>query len=153
VRSAALHASAAVAADAAGLPPPEEPALFVHADDDMSDVTDASAVPRAARSNLDRRPASSLLGVVPDQTCPVLLYIYGCCCHTVLCMLCLLSTIIIIIIIMPTILHRHCTQESQAGFRLLVLLRDRQRTRSLRLRLRRARRWETASHGRSTSGS
>ena len=64
VRSAALHASAAVAVDAHELPSLADHALFVHADDDMSDVTDACAVPRAARSNLDRRPASSHLGVL-----------------------------------------------------------------------------------------
>ena len=64
VRSAAQHASAAIAANAAGLPPLDDPGQFMHADDDMSDVTDACAVPRAARSNLDRRPASSLLGAL-----------------------------------------------------------------------------------------
>ena len=63
VRSAALPMSAATAAGTNGLPPAADHAKFVHADADTSDVTDASAVPRAARSNIDRRPASGLLGV------------------------------------------------------------------------------------------
>ena len=69
VRSAALPANAATAAGTNGLlPPPEAHAKFVHADADTSDVTDASAVPRAARSNIDRRPASSFLGVQSTDT-------------------------------------------------------------------------------------
>jgi len=65
VRSAALPASAATNGP---LPPPEEHVKFVHADVDTSDVTEASAVPRAARSNIDRRPASSFLGVQSIDT-------------------------------------------------------------------------------------
>ena len=69
VRSAAMPASAATAAGANGLlPPPEDHVKFVHADADTSDVTEASAVPRAARSNIDRRPASSFLGVQSTGT-------------------------------------------------------------------------------------
>ena len=69
VRSAARRVGAVAAAGASGLSPIADIAKFVHADDDMSDVTDASAVPRAARSNIDRRPASNLQGASLHSAC------------------------------------------------------------------------------------